>query len=91
MPKGKVLYHFESVDFKQAKEVLGDVACILGGPPLSMLATGSTTEVSDYCRMLIDVVGKDGGLIIDTDSIDEGKPENIRAMGPVIREYGVYS
>jgi hypothetical protein len=91
VPKGKVLYHFESVDFKQAKEVLGDVACILGGPPLSMLATGSTTEVSDYCRMLIDVVGKDGGLIIDTDSIDEGKPENIRAMGPVIREYGVYS
>jgi uroporphyrinogen-III decarboxylase len=91
VPKGKVLYHFEKVDLKKAKEILGDVACISGNVPNSLLATGSPQEVKDYCKMLIDVVGKGGGLIVDAAAtIDEAKPENIKAMMDFTKEYGVY-
>jgi hypothetical protein len=90
VPKGRVIYHFETVDYAKAKEVLGDVACIMGNVPLTILATGTKQDVTDYCKMLIDVVGKDGGLILDSDLIDEAKDENVEAMGPFVREYGVY-
>ena len=40
---------------------------------------------------LVDVVGKDGGLIVDCGSvIDEAKHENIRAMVEFTKEYGQY-
>jgi hypothetical protein len=91
VPKGKVLYHFEKVDLKKAKEVLGDVACISGNVPNSLLCIGSPQEVKDYCKMLIDVAGKGGGLIVDAGAtIDEAKPENIKAMLDFTKEYGIY-
>lgn len=91
VPKGKVLYHFETVDIYQAKEILGDVACISGNVPVGLLATGSVQDVKDYCKKLIDVLGKGGGFIMDTAAaLDEAKPENVLAMGEVTREYGVY-
>ena len=33
VPKGKVLYHFEKVDMKEAKRILGGTACIMGNLP----------------------------------------------------------
>ncbi len=91
VPKGKVLYHFERVDLAKAKEILGEVACISGNVPTSLLNLGSPQEVRDYCKRLIDVVGKGGGLIMDASgSINEAKPENVRAMVDFTKEYGVY-
>lgn len=90
VPKGKVLYHFETVDYYKAKEILGDVACIAASVSLPIIATGTVEQVENSCKELIDVVGKGGGLIMDTDVIDEGKPENVMAMGKFIREYGKY-
>ena len=78
------------MDIYKAKEILGDVACITGTVPLALLATGTVQEVKDYCKKLIDVVGKGGGLIVDCDAVDEAKPENMLAMGDFVREYGVY-
>jgi len=90
VPKGKVVYHIEKDIFK-AKEVLGGVACLTGGPPNTLLCTGSAEEVKEYCKRLIDVVGKDGGFIMDAEvpMIDE-TPENMRAMTDFTKEYGVY-
>jgi uroporphyrinogen-III decarboxylase len=91
VPRGKVMYHFERVDMTRAKEILGDVACITGNVPNSLLILGSPDQVKDYCKKLIDTVGKGGGFIMDTGaSIDEAKPENIRAMMDFTREYGTY-
>jgi uroporphyrinogen-III decarboxylase len=91
VPKGKVLYHFESVDMARAKDLLGDVACISGNVPNSLLISGIPEDVKAYCRNLIDVAGKGGGFIMDTASlIDEAKPENIKAVADATREYGVY-
>jgi hypothetical protein len=48
--------------------------------------------VKDYVKELIDVVGKNGGLIVDSGSvIDEAKHENVKAMVEFTKEYGRYS
>lgn len=91
VPKGKLVYHFESTDIFKAKEVLGDVACIRGNVPLALLFTGTPQDIRDYCKKLIDVVGKGGGFMMDAAGcIDEAKPENIKAMIDFTKEYGTY-
>ena len=91
VPKGKVVYHFEVVDVVKAKETLGGIACISGNVPNSLLISGTPDEVKDYCKMLIDILGKDGGFMMDTAAvIDEAKPENVKAMFEFTKEYGVY-
>ena len=90
VPKGKVVYHIERDLFK-AKEVLGDIACLTGGPPNSLLCTGTTEQVKAYCKKLIDVVGEGGGFILDPEAplVDEN-PENVKTMTDFFKQYGVY-
>ncbi len=66
VPKGKVIYHFEYVDMKRAKEVLGDVACIAGNVPNSLLHFGKPEEVKEYVKILLRIVLKvvDSSLIL---------------------------
>jgi uroporphyrinogen-III decarboxylase len=91
IPKGKAVYSFERTDMFRAKEVLGDVVCLQGNVPVSMLITGTPDDVRQYCKKLIDVVGKDGGFIMDSSAvIDKAKLENVKAMFEFTREYGVY-
>lgn len=91
IPRGKAVYAFERTDMFRAKEVLGDQVCLKGNVPLSLLVAGTPDEVRDYCKKLIDVVGKGGGFIMDTSTvIDDAKPENVKAMFDVTKEYGVY-
>jgi hypothetical protein len=91
VPRGKVMYHFERVDMRRAKEILRDVACITGNVPNSLLISGSPDQVKDYCKKLIDTAGEGGGFVMDAAAcIDEAKPENIRAMMDLTREYGIY-
>lgn len=48
-------------------------------------------DVKDYCKKLIDVVGKGGGYILGPRSAtDEVKPENLKAMIEFTKEYGRY-
>jgi uroporphyrinogen-III decarboxylase len=91
MPKGKVIWHYETVDMHKAKEILGDVACFMGNVPLTILNAGTPADVEAYCKKLIEVVGKDGGLIMDTSAaLDEARPENVKAMVEATRKYGNY-
>jgi uroporphyrinogen-III decarboxylase len=91
IPAGKACYAFEATDLFKAKEILGDTVCIRGNVPLSILATGTPEQVKEYCKKLIDMVGKDGGFIMDASTgLDDAKPENVRAMFEFTREYGVY-
>ncbi len=91
VPKGKVCYHFEQVDFVKAKAVLKDVACIRGGVPISLMVTGTPEGVKAQCKKMIDIVGKEGGYIMDAGvALDDAREENIRAMLDFTKEYGVY-
>ncbi|MEE8396846.1 MAG: uroporphyrinogen decarboxylase family protein [bacterium] len=93
IPKGKAIYWFEKTDLFRAKEILGDVVCLRGNVPASLLNTGTPDEVTAYCRQLIEVVGKDGGFIMDgaIGIPDEAKPENVKAMCDAVFEYGRYA
>jgi len=91
IPRGKAVYAFERTDMFRAKKVLGDQVCLKGNVPVSLLVAGTPDEVRDYCKKLIDVVGKGGGFIMDSSTvIDDAKPENVKAMFDVTKEYGVY-
>jgi uroporphyrinogen-III decarboxylase len=90
-PKGKICARFDTTDIFKAKEILKDHICIEGNIPSSLLQIGSVQEVKDYCRKLIDVVGKGGGYILGPrSSTDEVKPENLKAMIEFTKEYGRY-
>ena len=91
IPAGKACYAFEGSDIFKAKEVLGDVACIRGNVPLSLMATGSPEEIKAYCKKLIDIVGKDGGYIMDASAaLDDAKTENVKMLFEFTKEYGAY-
>lgn len=91
VPKGKVIFHFATMDMARAKEVLGGIACISGNLPNRLMLTGTPDDVKEYCKKLIDTCGKGGGYIMDTSALlDEAKPENVKAMFEFTKEYGVY-
>lgn len=91
IPRGKAIYSFERTDMVAAKDVLGDVVCLKGNVPLSILIMGSSEEVKGYCKKLIDVVGKGGGFILDSaTNLDDANPENVKVMYEFTKEYGRY-
>lgn len=90
-PKGKFYIRLDTTDIFKAKEILGGHCCIEGNVPCSLLQVGSAEEVKDYCKKLIDVVGKGGGFILGPrSSTDEVKPENLKVMIEFTKEYGKY-
>jgi len=92
IPRATTIWHFDYTDMAKAKEALGNIACVAGNVPISMLNTGTPDEVRDYCRNLIDVAGKGGGYIMTSGGvIDKAKTENVRAMIEITKKYGVYS
>jgi hypothetical protein len=89
VPAGTMVYHLSNTNAEKAKDVLGDRVCLMGNVPNIMLLSGTPGDVRGYCRTLIDRVGKNGGLIMDSAvMLDEAKPENLKAMIDFAREYG---
>ena len=95
LPKGKTLWLLGwETDIAQAKEIIGDVACISGNIPAALLYTGTPEEIAAYCRHLIKVAGKGGCYIFSMplEGVNRNtKAENVRAMIKCVKEYGVYS
>ena len=91
LPRAKIFGLFDRSNMTRVKEVLGGHMCIAGNVPSSILQMGTPEDVKKYCKWLIDVVGKDGGYIMSPgSSIDEVKPENLKAMIDFTKEYGRY-
>ena len=87
-----MVFHCELTDVFRAKEIIGDRMCIQGGVPPTILQAGTPEEVDAYCKKLIEVVGKDGGLILGPGSAsDYARPENVKAMVEAARKYGQYN
>ncbi len=89
IPAGKAIYWFEATDMFRAKEVLGDVVCIRGNVPASLLITGTSADVDEHCKKLIKGLGKGGGFILEGSASvpDEAPIENIVAMANSVRKY----
>jgi uroporphyrinogen-III decarboxylase len=92
LPPGKVQSHFEIVDKKKFKEVLGGKMCFWGDIPAQTLISGTPEQTSDYVRELIDTFSECGGLIVDGGMgvPKEAKLENVIAMTEAVFDYGVY-
>jgi uroporphyrinogen-III decarboxylase len=92
LPPGKTVARLDLTDIFKAKQILNGHTCIMGNVPPSLLRAGTPEEVKDYCKKLIDVVGKGGGYIMAAgSSIDEVNPENLKTMVDFTKEYGIYS
>jgi uroporphyrinogen-III decarboxylase len=91
MPRSSVLWWFEDIDMARAKKVLGGTACIAGNVPSSVYHTRTPGEVKEYCRRLINTCAPGGGYILTgAAGMNEGNPDNLRAMMDAVKEYGVY-
>lgn len=92
LPPGKVVGHFDHVDRKKTKKLLGDVMCFWGNVPASLMCAGTPRQVKDDVKELIDIFGDNGGLIVDSTMglPDESKVENVQALTDAVHEYGVY-
>lgn len=90
-PKSSVVWYFDQTDMAQAKKFLGNVSCIVGNVPASIVMTGTAKQVKDNCRQLIEICAPGGGYILAGGaSIDKGNIENLRAMMEAAYEYGTY-
>jgi uroporphyrinogen-III decarboxylase len=91
VPRGKVIYYFDNVDIKEAKRVLGDVACIMGGFPISTLLNGKPQQIKDKVKETMDVFAPGGSYIFSVGcSIDLCPRENMEAMFEAVELYGKY-
>jgi len=90
-PKSGVVWWFDQTDMAEAKRILGDVCCIVGNVPTSLVMTGTAEQVKEYCRKLIEACAPGGGYILGGGAhIDKSRIENLRAMMEAAKEYGVY-
>ena len=92
LPAGSIIFHIDRTDAGLARTILGKQFCLSGGLPNTLLAFGSTDEVREHCRKLIEEIGAEGGYIMDASAIiqNDARIENLRAMTEATREYGTY-
>jgi uroporphyrinogen-III decarboxylase len=91
LPRGTAAWYFDQTDMAQAKKILGNICCLMGNVPTSLIMTGTPAEIKEHCRRLIEICGKGGGYVLAGGAnVDAGNPDNLRAMMEAAKEYGVY-
>jgi hypothetical protein len=91
LPRGKIVALIDQTDIFRAKEILGNTMCIAGNMPLTLLRAGTPEEIKAYAKKLIDLVGRDGGFIMTSNTVlDDADPERVRAWIEFTKQYGIY-
>ena len=92
LPERSIVFHVDRSNPELCQETLGEKFCLSGGLPNDLLAFGSPQQVKDCCKKLIDLMGRQGGYIMDAAAIMQNEPkvENLRAMTDFTRQYGAY-
>ncbi len=82
-----------TTDIFKAKEILNGHMCIMGDVPATLTVLGTKDQVLDYCKRLIQEVGKGGGFILSSGcSLPvNAKVENIKALVEAAHEWGRYN
>jgi uroporphyrinogen-III decarboxylase len=91
LPPGKILGHFDRIDRRKCKKVLGNIMCFWGNVPSSLFVTGTPEAIKQDVKELIEIFADNGGLIIDASTTGpppEALPENVEAMTEAVLEYG---
>ena len=91
VPPGKVIYHFEEVDIKKAKEALAGTACIMGAFPANAVVYGTPEKIDTMVKESLDILAPGGGYIFATGyPIEECPEENMEALLEAVEKYGKY-
>lgn len=91
LPPKKFVMHYQDIDRRLAKRLLGNISCFWGNVRTAVMCTGTPQQVKDEVKELIDIFGDTGGLVIDSGVgiPDESKPANVQALSEAVREFGV--
>jgi uroporphyrinogen-III decarboxylase len=91
LPPKKFVMHYQDIDRRLAKKMLGDIACFWGNVSSALMCTGKPQQVEEDVKELIDIFAGNGGLIIDS-SVgipDEARLENVQALTDTVRKYRI--
>ena len=93
LPDGSIVYHVDCGDVYKVHTILGKKFCLSGGIPNTLLSFGTSDQVRNCCRQVIEGVAREGGYIMDASAIiqNDAKVENLRALTEATLEYGGYS
>jgi hypothetical protein len=83
LPKASCIIDLDGLtDIFRAKEILRDHLCIMSDVPASLFSIGTTEQVEDYVKKLIDKLGVDGGHILSSgcEVPPTCKPENFKTF-----------
>lgn len=86
-PKARAVWYFDQTDMRRAKEALGDVACIQGNVPSSLMQVASVDDLRAYCENLLELFADDGAFILTNGcSVDTTTDEHVRTMINIVRQ-----
>ena len=89
VPKGKVICLFEDIDIREAKRILGGVACIMGGFPAFTVTHGTPEKIRDQVKEYMDVLAPGGGFIFSLGSaLDKAPRANVEVLFEAIELFG---
>jgi uroporphyrinogen-III decarboxylase len=89
-PKGKCIVQLDgTTNIFKAKEIFKNHSCIMGDVPAALSSLGTPEEMEEYCKKLIDEIGKGGGFILSTACVCpvDAKYENIKRMIQTAKTY----
>lgn len=91
VPKGKVLYLFEDVDWKEAKRIVGPYAAIGGGMRTQTLMHGTPEDVERETREALEILAPGGGYFMSNSiALDDVPAANMHAWRDTLEKYGKY-
>ena len=91
VPKGKVIYNFEDVDWAEAKRIVGPYAAIGGGVDTQTLMNGSPEQVEAVTRKALDILAPGGGYFMSNSiALDDVPEANMHAWRDTLEKYGKY-
>ncbi|HQE06368.1 MAG TPA: uroporphyrinogen decarboxylase family protein [Tepidanaerobacteraceae bacterium] len=91
LPKGWGIAYFEKTDVVKAKELLKGHTCVMGGIPITLIASGTPEEIDKYVKDLLEKVKPGGGFILapGVAAAPSDTPlENITALIEAVEKYG---
>jgi len=83
LPRASCIIDLDGLtDIFRAKEILKDHLCLMSDVSASLFSIGTTKQVEDYVKKLIDKLGVDGGHILSSgcEVPPNCKPENFKAF-----------
>jgi len=91
LPKGWGVAYFEKTDVVKAKKLLQGHTCVMGGIPITLIASGTPEEIDKYIKDLLEQVKPGGGFILapGVAAAPADTPlENITALIKAAEKYG---